>query len=80
MVEAWRSTDRTFDPSIVPTLIESGYRASIDDPTRVAFLPDGRLVADSYVTFDPIDLLVPFASARRPVPIAIGVVAMWRCS
>lgn len=35
------------------------------------------LVADSYVSFNLIDLLVPFASAWKPVPVAIGVVAMW---
>ena len=40
------------------------------------------LVADSYVSFDLVDLLVPFASAWKPVPIAIGVVATVaaRCS
>ena len=48
MVEAWRSTDGAFDPSILPTLIESGYRSSIDDPYRVTFLPDGRLVVGGY--------------------------------
>ena len=48
MVEAWRSTDGAFDPSILPTLIESGYRTSIDDPYRVTFLPDGRLVVGGY--------------------------------
>jgi FAD:protein FMN transferase len=48
MVDAWRSTDGAFDPSILPTLIESGYRTSIDDPYRVTFLPDGRLVVGGY--------------------------------
>ena len=48
MVEAWHSTDRAFDPSILPTLVESGYRTSIDDPYRVTFLPDGRLVVGGY--------------------------------
>ena len=48
MVEAWRSTDGAFDPSILPTLVESGYRTSIDDPYRVTFLPDGRLVVGGY--------------------------------
>ncbi|TFH18778.1 MAG: FAD:protein FMN transferase [Acidimicrobiales bacterium] len=48
MVDAWCSTDGAFDPSILPTLIESGYRASIDDPYRVTFLPDGRLVVGGY--------------------------------
>lgn len=35
------------------------------------------LVADSYVEIGPLDLLVPFASAWRPVAVAYGVVAMW---
>ncbi len=35
------------------------------------------LVADNYVTFDLVDLLVPFASEWKPLPVAIGVVAMW---
>jgi len=35
------------------------------------------LVADSYVQFDLVDLLVPFASQWRPGAVALGVVAMW---
>jgi DMSO/TMAO reductase YedYZ heme-binding membrane subunit len=35
------------------------------------------LVADSFVSFDLIDLTVPFASAWKPVPVGLGVVAMW---
>jgi DMSO/TMAO reductase YedYZ heme-binding membrane subunit len=35
------------------------------------------LVADSYTSFGPADLLVPFASAWKPVPVALGVVAMY---
>lgn len=35
------------------------------------------LVADSYVHFDVVDLLVPMASSWRPVAVALGVVAMW---
>jgi sulfoxide reductase heme-binding subunit YedZ len=35
------------------------------------------LVADSYVSFDVIDLTVPFASAWKPLAVALGVVAMW---
>jgi predicted ferric reductase len=33
------------------------------------------LVADSYVEFALVDLLVPLASSWRPVPVALGVVA-----
>ncbi len=35
------------------------------------------LVADSYAHFGPTDLLVPFASAWKPLPVALGVVAMY---
>jgi predicted ferric reductase len=35
------------------------------------------LVADSYTYFGPSDLLVPFASAWKPLPVALGVVAMY---
>lgn len=35
------------------------------------------LVADSYVHFDVLDVLVPFASQWKPVPVALGVVALW---
>ncbi len=35
------------------------------------------LVADSYVQFDLVDLAVPFASAWKPLAVALGVVAMW---
>ena len=35
------------------------------------------LVADSYVHFDVVDLLVPFASDWKPVPVALGVLALW---
>ncbi len=35
------------------------------------------LVADSYVEFTIVDLLVPFASDWKPVPVALGVIATW---
>ncbi len=35
------------------------------------------LVADSYVRFDLVDLLVPGASSWRPLPVALGVVSLW---
>lgn len=37
----------------------------------------GALVADSYVQFDVVDLVVPFASAWKPAPVAVGIVAMY---
>lgn len=35
------------------------------------------LIADSYVTFDVVDLLVPFASEWKPGAVAFGVVGTW---
>ncbi len=35
------------------------------------------LIADSYVQFDIVDVLVPFASDWKPLPVALGVFAMW---
>lgn len=37
----------------------------------------GGLVADNYSHFGPADLLVPFANQWRPLPVALGVVAMY---
>lgn len=35
------------------------------------------LVADNYVDFDIADLLVPYAAAWRPGPVALGVVSLY---
>lgn len=35
------------------------------------------LVADSQVSFGAVEILVPFASAWRPLPVALGVLALW---
>jgi predicted ferric reductase len=35
------------------------------------------LVVDSYVHFGVTDLFVPFASDWKPLPVALGVVALW---
>lgn len=37
----------------------------------------GALVADNYVHFDLVDLLVPFASSWRTAAVAVGVIAFW---
>jgi thiamine biosynthesis lipoprotein len=46
MIEAWRATERRFDPTILPALIAVGYPASIDDPRRVTILPSGAMHVD----------------------------------
>lgn len=35
------------------------------------------LVMDSYVSFGPLDILIPFVSGWRPGAVALGVVAMY---
>ena len=35
------------------------------------------LVADSYITFTVVDILVPFASSWRPLPVALGIVSLY---
>ncbi|MBK9560592.1 MAG: FAD:protein FMN transferase [Candidatus Microthrix sp.] len=41
MVEAAKSTDGRFDPTMLPALIEAGYQASIDDADRITTLSPG---------------------------------------
>ena len=41
MVEAAKSTDGRFDPTMLPALIDTGYRASIDDADRITTLSPG---------------------------------------
>lgn len=47
--------------------------------TSVAFviIHLAGLVADNYSHFGPADLFVPFANAWKPLPVALGVVAMY---
>lgn len=45
--------------------------------TVFTFVHLGTLVADSYVRFTLVDLLVPGASAWRPGAVALGVVGLW---
>lgn len=37
----------------------------------------GALLLDSFVSFDVVDVLVPFASTSSPAAVAAGVVAFW---
>jgi thiamine biosynthesis lipoprotein len=43
MVDAWRATDRRFDPTTLPDLVAAGYRSSIDDSRRVTLMRSGDL-------------------------------------
>jgi len=48
-------------------------------PLALAFVVahGGVLLADSYASFDIIDLVVPFASSRWPVAVGVGVLAAY---
>jgi predicted ferric reductase len=35
------------------------------------------IVADSYTSFGVVDVLVPFASAWKPIPVALGIVGLY---
>src|SRR4030095_2920750 len=35
------------------------------------------IVADNYTSFGLVDVLVPFASAWKPIPVALGIVGMY---
>jgi predicted ferric reductase len=35
------------------------------------------IVADSYTSFGLVDVLVPFASTWKPIPVALGIVGMY---
>ena len=41
MVEAAKETDGRYDPTVLPALIDAGYRASIDDADRITTLSPG---------------------------------------
>jgi methionine sulfoxide reductase heme-binding subunit len=42
-----------------------------------ALIHVGALIADSYVEFSLLDVTVPFVSSWKPIPVALGVMAMW---
>ena len=74
MIEAWHTTDGAFDPSILPALVDAGYRASIDDPWRVTILPDGQLVAlgdDPGPTMGDIEVDRSGVAVRLPAGLAL---------
>lgn len=37
----------------------------------------GAIIADSFVHFGLADVLVPFASSWKPLPVALGIVSAW---
>lgn len=87
MVEAWKLTAGRFDPSVLPVLVESGYRSSIDDQHLVTILPSGDFVVGGYdepssATLGDIvidarahTITLPFGMAIDPGAIGKGLAA-----
>jgi thiamine biosynthesis lipoprotein len=87
MVDGWKLTDGRFDPSVLPVLLEAGYRASIDDRRLVTILPSGRVVVGGYdephqatlgdivVDADALTITLPFGLAIDPGGIGKGLAA-----
>ena len=74
MIEAWRATEGAFDPSVLPILVDAGYRASVDDPWRATILPDGQLVAlgdDAGPTMGDIEVDRSNLAVRLPAGLAL---------
>ncbi len=68
---------RLFGRSVAPAWLTELHRflgalAVLATATHVA-----ALLADSYVQFGPLDVVVPFASRWKPGAVAWGVLAMW---
>jgi thiamine biosynthesis lipoprotein len=70
MIEAWRATDRRFDPTILPALMAAGYRASIDDARRVTILPSGAMHVGGFdrdeATLDGVEINPEASTVRLP--------------
>lgn len=68
---------RVFDRSISPKWITDLHRFVGGTAVLFTLMHVGTLMADSYVHFGAKEILVPFASAWRPVAVAWGVIAFW---
>lgn len=75
MIDAWWTTDHRFDPSILPALVATGYRSSVDDAHRVTLLPSGAIHVggfdDADPTLDDIDVDPVANTVRLPAGLAI---------
>ena len=55
MVQAWQITSGLLDPTILPALLDAGYRSSIDDPEVFTTLPAGFRPGDTTMADVVID-------------------------
>ena len=68
---------RVFDRSVSPKWLTDLHRFLGGTAVLFTIMHVAALVADSNVHFGAADVLVPFASAWRPVAVAWGVIAAW---
>ncbi len=74
MVDAWWATSGRYDPTLLPRLIELGYRASWDDPTKVSHIDPAsswRATA-GIIEVDPIASVVRLPAGTTLDPGGIG--------
>ncbi|MFA9565266.1 MAG: FAD:protein FMN transferase, partial [Acidimicrobiales bacterium] len=55
MVQAWQATSGLLDPTVLPALLEAGYRSSVDDPEVFTTLPAGFEPGDATMADVVID-------------------------
>lgn len=80
MVQAWRATSGRLDPTVLPALLEAGYRASIDDPDvfttlPAGFEPGGATMADVVIDRPRRTVTLPDGLALDPGGIGKGLAA-----
>lgn len=74
MIAGRQLTNGLFDPTLLPALIASGYRASLTNPTHLTLLPDGAKFNQSLdlVAIDEIALTISLPRNVTLDPGAIG--------
>ncbi len=80
MVQAWRDTSGLLDPTVLPALLETGYRCSIDDPDAATTLPDGFRSGDGNLDDVTVDrpgrtVMLPEGLVLDPGGIGKGLAA-----
>ena len=79
MVHAWHATQGAFDPTLLGALVDLGYGASLEDPTRRSVLPGGttwRGCPEAIeVDTEASAVLVPVGTALDPGGIGKGLAA-----
>ncbi|MCB1029178.1 MAG: FAD:protein FMN transferase [Microthrixaceae bacterium] len=80
MAEGAEVSEHRYDPTILPALLDAGYRASVDDPERVTELPPGHHrsgvgLADMEVDNEHRTATLPAGVAIDPGGIGKGLAA-----